>query len=86
MKPEKYHMLQIKERYGELDVRIQIPNGFTAEQANEIGERLNEATERYGEEHCDYDGFNTRKILETILEEMDMPYENPPVDYTIYTD
>ena len=70
------YWLQIKEQInGISDIRLNIPDGITAEKAEEISRRINDRIDEQAD-------FVT--ILEQTLKDTGVEYAYTPVDYTIY--
>ena len=87
---EKYYWIQIQESCDvglagkHLDIRFHVPEGLTREQVKALEAEISDAICEYGEEHDDYSDMDYHTILKNAAEKLNINFEYPKVDYTIY--
>ena len=88
---EKFFWIQIEENCpinmaGKgLDIRFFISNGLSKKQVKELDEEIQYAITEYGEANDgDYAELDYYSIIESVTEKLNIKYEYPQVDYTIY--
>lgn len=83
---DKIYWLQITGQCGnETDIRIHIPDGITKKQADELSKKLDEITTEYGQRNDeDFSYFNYHIAIKDAAKALNIEYEYPKVDYTIY--
>lgn len=88
---DKYYWIQIQENCNvglagqHLDIRLHVPEGLTKEQAKALDDEITNAMCEYGEEHDgDYSAMDYHIVLNKAAEKLNIKFEYPKVDYTIY--
>ena len=88
---DKLYWIQLRENCNDglaghhLDIRIHVPDGLTKEQIENLDCELADAMTAYGEAHDnDYAEMDYHTILETTARKLNINFEYPKEDYTIY--